>query len=542
MQDKVIYTFKLNLFQDKKIPTKQKLSEKHNLLKNPSFNELNKLISEYPSSPPISIPTTRPTSKCKVRSTTMQSSRSRERICISHDELYKECTFQPNISRNLNGKENSAMSIKEKLKFLSKPKTEIIEQREKLKINQEIMEAAKYSYAPDISNYLIKNKIPIEQRIYDNNNKVSDREKLKRKLEEEKVKECTFHPKIISRRSSMDEPIHKRVESIQIEKIKNLMKIRKNSDRELKFVPKINAKSRAMSLSRRSSTGAASPYENDKYSIIETQRNSTDMENMAEISLPKRNHYDFTDFFNRQNNYSNNKQNSTKKSQQNTEAEYNFKPAINRNSSIIVETLTPPRSQLEKLKRLSDNNAEKLKNQHNIREGYFSQFNYSPDINENSRRIGRVSSLDNLATNTSKINIRKIKEDMLNKDVIENCTFSPDIISKNYYNLNIKSTYDQNSKIMKNIKDNIKAKNEKNKAIRCVKDYEELRNCSFKPTINEKINYSHTKQHIKGIDRFFELKEMARKLSSEKLERENKVNLKHSFYFQGGLSSRDFNF
>lgn len=499
MQDNEIYTFKLDFFQAEQSIPKPKLGLTHKLLKNPSFAELNKMINEYPSSPPSTLQSTRPVSRA-VSGPTLHTSRSKSRIRSVTDETAKECTFQPKINY-LKGKENSQMDLQQKIQILAKPKTETIEKREKMKRKLEVEEGNKFSYAPEINKYEGK---PRKNRESKGKN-WAVREKIRK--EEEEMEKCTFKPQIIKKKS-LEKPIYQRVEAIQVEKMRNLQRIKRNSESGLVFQPEINKKSRRMSTTRRSESKISSACESDR-EITEEIEN---------FSLPKREFHNFNDFYKRQHEFLSKKQEKLSINQ----CEYNFKPNINRNSMIIVESSNSPKPLLEKLKKLSENNLEKLKSQKEIRENFYSQFSHSPEINNYSKNIGKPTDFNNLVENLSKKTMREKKQEGIFKEVMENCTFSPDIVSRKVKNVN--SSYGQTERILQNIEKQAKIKRERSKIIKNMQDYEELKKCSFKPIINEKILLSASNTgEIKGLDRYFELKSMAKRMSKEKLSREAEI-------------------
>ena len=538
MQGNEIYTFKLDSFQTTHQIAKLKLGCTHKLLKNPSFAELNKMINEYPESPPQSLPSSRATSRAVPRPQ-MHSTSSREKLCCLHDDQEKHCTFQPKINY-LKGKENSTIPMKEKIKILSKPKSEVIEQRERTRMMNEIEEAARYTYTPDINKSQSNKKISMDERIRNDKDKKIEREKLLRQKSEKELEECSFKPKIIKKCQTLMRPIYQRVEAIQVQQLEHMHKIRQRSEHELSFKPKINKRSRATSMSKRCSSGLSSRCDQEKNSIAEAYNHSNANENLKKITIPLRQCYNFSEFHQRQKKFLDKKQKNSESTLRDTNKNCNFSPNLNRNSVIIVESSNSPQPLLEKMKKLSDDNVNKLNTQNRVRENFYSQFNFSPNINTLSKQIGRTPSVESLTSNSQKHKIRERQQEVIEKDMIENCTFSPDIISKNKF-LHVNSSYNQTQNILINIEKEAKEKNDKNKKLKCIQDYDELKKCSFKPIISGKVNYQYPKKEIKGLDRYFELKEMAKRLSKEKTEREKAAFLSTpSTYPQCPYSSREF--
>lgn len=512
MYDNEIYTLELDFFNTKPSKKTLSLNETHKMLKNPSFTELNKMINEYPQSPPDISVQIKPISAAAKKSQAT-SSTSRERCTRTPDEHLKECTFRPKISQPLNP-ENKKVPFEKKLQILSTSKRDIIEKREKEKLKKEIEEAASFPYTPEISKYNFKSKIPLEKRILQQVNKYEEREKLKRQQDIEKESECTFHPKIFKKTNDKILPFHERIDQIQIEKLRNYGKLRQKHETNLSFKPHINDHSRALSTQRKTSTDIGSESTKKCMSRAESSKEIHYTE-ISPLRLPTREYHDHSEFLNRQDQHISRKNTNIKSRQQAEERSLNFTPLINKQSSIIVDTTSSPKSIISKMRQMSDSNLLKLKKQKDIREAFYAKFSFIPEINQVSQKIGRNSSVEMLTENSCKKKIIEKKIEDINEDEIGNCTFSPDVKVKKQFK-HVKSAYSQNMKIMKKIQEENYGKKEKNKAIKFAKDFEEVKNCSFKPEINKSPVKNAKKVQVKGLDRYLELKQMAKNANSDK--------------------------
>jgi len=57
-----------------------------------------------------------------------------------------------------------------------------------------------------------------------------------------------------------------------------------------------------------------------------------------------------------------------------------------------------------------------------------------------------------------------------------------------------------------------------------VKEFEELKDCAFKPNINKKTQLSPQKDvTVKGMDKFLQMKEKKKKMELEQKQREEKI-------------------
>lgn len=520
MTDNDIYTFKLDYFQTKMGLGRSKLGETHKLLKNPSFGELNKMINDYPESQNSSIQNSRPESQ-KIRRAASTSRGTYERSPYTEEEHYKECTFKPQISQ-VPGKENKKMPLAEKIAYLSKSKKESIEQREKAKRQQEIQQATNFNYTPCITQYASKPTVPIEDRFKYEKSKIEEKEKLRRANELEKEAECTFKPQITKRKIVSQVPLFQRVEEVQVDKLKKYTKLRQKYEFNYSFKPNINEKSRNLSSQRKMSAETRTSTSRNCLSRTESSKQISFVQEASPFRLPKREKLKQSEFLNRQASHS---ERAAEKLKEQTEEKYknfNFTPSINKTSSIIVETCVTPMTLMQKSRKLSDGNLEKMKKQEMARESYYAQFRHSPEINENSRKIGRSSSINQLADDSGKEKLRIKRIEELFKEDSQNCTFRPEIGSSKQFRY-VQSGYKQNEDIMKNIEKNLTERREKSKEIKFVNDYNELKNCSFKPEIQKNFNKTGSLRTVKGLERYFELKEIAKRLTKEKYERELKV-------------------
>lgn len=520
MTDNDIYTFKLDYFQTKMGLGRNKLGETHKLLRNPSFGELNKMINEYPESKNANIQNSHPESQ-KIRRAASTSRGAYERSPYTEEEHYKECTFKPKINQ-IPGKENTKMPLAEKIAYLSKSKKESIEQREKAKRQQELQQAVNYNYTPSITQYTSRPTIPLEDRFRLEKNKIEEREKLRRANEVEKEVECTFKPQITKRKIVSQIPLFQRVEEVQVDKLKKYTKLRQKYEYNCSFKPDINEKSRNLSSQRKMSAETRTSTSRNCLSRTESSKQISFVQEASPFRLPKREKYQPTDFLNRQASYT---EKAAQKLKEQTEEKYknfNFTPSIDKTSSIIAETCVSPMTLMQKSRKLSDGNIEKIKKQEMARENFYAQFRHSPEINEKSRKIGRSSSISKLTDDSGKEKLRiKRIEELFKKDS-ENCTFRPELSSNKQFGY-VQSGYKQNIDIMKNIEKNLTERRERSKEIKFVNDYNELKNCSFKPEIQKNFNKSGSLRTVKGLERYFELKEIAKRLAKEKYERELKV-------------------
>ena len=132
-----------------------------------------------------------------------------KQIVVEAEKKFKEDhTFKPQINE-FNLPPSKEMSKDERWKKLTEPKTVLQQQRERLKTQIEVEETQKYcTFKPQISKSARKlqsankensdsdsEKLPLPQRLmHEADLRKEKREKLKRELEQQQMRECSFKP------------------------------------------------------------------------------------------------------------------------------------------------------------------------------------------------------------------------------------------------------------------------------------------------------------------------------------------------------------
>ena len=184
---------------------------------------------------------------------------------IEKEEKFKqECTFKPKINpipstKNLDYKPKK-FDRDEWFKSLSRPRTEIIEQRERQKREKEEEDNKNNSFRPSISSFhSIKSQLTVEERLFNcASNKMIKREQLKREKDELEASAFPYSPQVsdsvavlIDNRKTQP-PVYKRILEVQQESL-NLKKIaRENNEKSENntFRPYISPNSRKLAASK----------------------------------------------------------------------------------------------------------------------------------------------------------------------------------------------------------------------------------------------------------------------------------------------------
>jgi hypothetical protein len=218
--------------------------------------------------------------------------------------------------------------------------------------------------------------------------------------------------------------------------------------------------------------------------------------------------------------------------------EYTFKPKINLTSDILMKTNTSRanENQQDKIDRLYKGDYEKIQNRKEQLESFYNaQYDYKPKINELSRYIGREPTIDelyakksiNINNNTQANNIShsSFATNNNNKEYYdEECTFKPKMYNNSKYN-HIQSNYKNDDDILDRINDEVKTKNEKITGLQNDLARKDVVECKFQPEINRNVpNFENkTPMLMKGMARYLDQMEKARKAKRDKEEREKEV-------------------
>ena len=223
------------------------------------------------------------------------------------------------------------------------------------------------------------------------------------------------------------------------------------------------------------------------------------------------------------------------------EVEYPFKPTLGANTDLIVqerERETPE----ERIDRLAYKDKERQElSREVVQEQYYSQFSFKPRINKVSKQLGHGHTVEELHTDVRR---RERMEELIrraNEEQEMECTFQPDtrrVKASSMHDLrqssmNVtgeRSRYSIDVHDVETLTERIKHHAmRKDAAIdqeRRRREYEELKECTFKPAVSSKPVKSQAGPIIvRGLGRHLELKELAQKKEEEKKERERKAFL-----------------
>jgi hypothetical protein len=210
-----------------------------------------------------------------------------------------------------------------------------------------------------------------------------------------------------------------------------------------------------------------------------------------------------------------------------------LRPKIDRTSEFIVESM-PQRtaeSTEARCRRMSkDDHDKRTQKKAQIEAEYYGKFKHEPKINPISKELGRSASLHELAY--SKERDRRLSAEALVASEEHHYSFQPRLSTSKKYS-NIESDYRQGDEVLKSIELKQKEKQAKLDSLKRQKEYDELKDCVFKPNVKDKSPLITGPVVVNGLSRHMELKAMARRQEEELREREEKaflVNVKHDPY------------
>ena len=209
------------------------------------------------------------------------------------------------------------------------------------------------------------------------------------------------------------------------------------------------------------------------------------------------------------------------------QSSYTFRPNIDKTSSYIAES-NKERSKQRLEERLNKDGQKKIELQALLEQEHYSQYKYEPTINPISKRLGRSSSLTEIAySNNSKEAKKKIAEENVAEQE-KKCSFTPKLNTTKFKYID--SQYKQSNSISKIINERLSVKKQKQEELKKVYEYESMKECTFAPQSTEIKANLEAKVKVKGIERFLELREIAKRKEEELKEREEKVFLTNPSY------------
>ena len=406
----------------------------------------------------------------------------------------------------------------------------------------------------------------IAHRLHSEANKRQEkREKLKRKVEEDRMRDCSFKPnvekdhRIGTARCISQKPIYERVDEVQKKKNETLVKLRVETelnDQNLKFKPQVNKNSEKILHKKtqkmygsNKNIGVTERLTKDASDRIEKlHKKKEDINNEISIMHPFRPNLSTystntmanrtmrsdggKDFHERQQDLLQ-RQHENRENRRNEEGkEFSFKPKINSTSGIMIEA-DPERSRenandkFHRLYNIDKRKAEQTRDM--IEQELYGQYTYKPQINNLSRMMAVDRTMDNmLDVNHNKSTLSHTIHHEMDENKKKEYTFKPKI-NKNYPE--VQSAYVSKADMKAKLAEKARERRMKQEKQRMDREYDELKDCTFTPVINHNIPEAHNEVVVvRGLARYMELQELAQKKTMDQIEREVEVfGLGHKF-------------
>eukprot|EP00347_Sterkiella_histriomuscorum_P014910 403359047 len=376
-------------------------------------------------------------------------------------------------------------------------------------------------------------------------------EKRRREIEQERLKECTFKPKTIDYKQVVsysniqsqykNDQQKKKVESLQIY---NALNNEQNQDR-----PIINDKSRRLVQEKLHGNIKQQPYErlyNHANQQVDRKANqqfngykqsiqhSMDSQSFTQIDnlTQEEKEMIFQEFLNRQQQFLDNKTQNLEKTQvqQQLSKICSYEPQINQVSKILGTQYNEENRdvynrlyQHGKLGNLNQNSSQTLSN-------YNEPVQFRPQINQTSKLIAQSRDSYFELTNYENINRLNQKQQDYAETRMKEYTFQPKINQVYQVQSNFSAIIEdaQSHQIKKDLWQHQQ---------QTFKTMDEFRDCTFTPQINQQTLYNQDPDvKVKGLERYFELKDLQRRQQQELELRKKEVFRDGSQY---GMSSKD---
>ena len=498
----------------------------------------------------------------------------------------KACTFQPKINKKGRYSQTTNLTRKERLRRLStshetkernlaKERSRIQEKEMKECTFQPKINKSKKSNGT--SSTTINTREGIERLHRDADQRSISRQKLKLKIQNDELESYPFKPSINRKSEEMLDmshykPIHLRVNDIQRAKHASRLAERLSRDASnpnLTFTPKINETSKQLIESKRMETTDPSQFDVTSR-LMKDAKDSTKrtLKRQQEYALSKQQELSFqpnisatsrdivstnsdfmgpngTNFVKRQEMLMKKKINQRNVTIKNNmlRSECTFKPNVGSATEVLRHT-RPHRlneSNLERIERLSKQDVQNKQQKMKILQKRYFEKNctFAPKINEISKSLAKSKTVQELTDNRKS---RQMKHDIAvrrEEELKRQCTFQPKVntskkakeivqnLPASQYRVNV----NEPTKIVKAIATYKKDRETKLRQTRQEVEYEAMKECTFAPdTGGHKVPKSSGPVVVRGLGRYLELKDLAKRLENEKKEREQKA------YFVRGAS------
>ncbi|GAQ83719.1 hypothetical protein KFL_001590070 [Klebsormidium nitens] len=493
------------------------------------------------------------------------------------EEMQKKLTFKPHILQSssipggtfrLHGEDRIRQLARprsstyekyaqDRIRQLARPRSSTYEKYAQVREQRENETMQSCSFRPSVSidsGMLHQRKGPIDERLHGEwRRKATERERIRRAVEQAELEKCTFRPHIsdVSELLASEDrrPIYERFEEIQRRKSEALARAREQLQRnEGTFRPKINHRSERIALrmgleeidvADRLTTFASTASLGRKLRCVEEREleeqekcpfrpeinPSTERILNEALYVPADG-----DFLTRQHLFNELRYQKQLELQSRQSAECRFRPDIGSAEEVLAQAgRNAGESRQELIERLACTDKERLEAIRRLKaEQHYAQFEFRPALNPISRLVGRPPSVELL----HKDDRAKQKLEMLRAEAEEaqkrECTFQPELSRPSLETSDSRRTISMRDPelISARIQEQERERLARIEAVRELQREQELQDCTFRPAINgtppEQLDQPVI---VPGLGRYLELQEMSKRLKKEQEERERRAFL-----------------
>uniref|UniRef100_A0A7S0GPP1 Uncharacterized protein n=1 Tax=Amorphochlora amoebiformis TaxID=1561963 RepID=A0A7S0GPP1_9EUKA len=507
----------------------------------------------------------------------------------------KECTFKPRINDKYQASRVRPNKFSERINQLTNSWATRGATRSAQKKREEQEELAECSFRPNVgadgkekpslSNFEddLKNEeelVPVEDRLLEHAvERIESRYRIKKSLEEDQLKQCTFTPHINAKSREYVEksnkksaaPIYRRLGQIQKEREQKDREVRKRAEKAetLSFKPVVNKTSSALVKLRRKGLEAKISTEdrllaNLESNLLRKLRRQARVEHEMDSDLTfkpklcpasqqmadKDESRSNNNFYDRQMDKLNKKQAKVRAiiNNENKEKGYSFKPDIGNAKKVLQNSLTlafrfHTESNQDRYERLSVGDRVRFeKRREELQKQMYKRYDFKPKINESSRKMAveRKDIYELVYDSNREKSIGKAKH-VASLRLKEECKFKPTLLTKgNKISSKWKPSKDRldlaNPKaLMQAIETKRRRKEYLVEKYKSQRDLKLSKECTFAPKTNKSIKTGPDVVVVRGMAKFMQNRQLAKQLEAEKRKREDQV---FGYKYSGCVGSR----
>ncbi|KAJ7514687.1 hypothetical protein O6H91_23G055500 [Diphasiastrum complanatum] len=407
----------------------------------------------------------------------------------------------------------------DRLHILAKPKTEFYKRLAELRAYSEACRIQQCSFKPTVGrkpNPSSPYCTSIVERLMEIRRRMEFRKLARKSIEKEELDSCSFWPQTNSNCRYLDkyayQPIQDRLYELQKRRRERIERALNERKLQLTFKPDINQNSVRLFKQESQITFAPEINSNTDYIIASSKHFGGHR----------------ADFFSRQQHYMQLIEEKKKKKEREVlPADFTFRPNIGNASLILEQSMWKSvfqESASERVERLAYRDKDRqLLIREKVSEEYYAQFNFQPEIDDISKLVGRSTSIKDLYSNRKGKKVKEALEQAARDDFQQKCPFRPEV------SINKSSKGELQSLVLER-RQNRKERAKSEKEYQTMRELQEMKECTFKPSLNSIPPKETSPILIKGLERHLQLQEIAKQMRKDKEDLEKKVFFSHVCY------------